>query len=498
VFLGPPGTGKTSKMLDVMESELSAGTRPDRVAYITFTKKGALEALQRAVDPAGRLGRLRLTPNDLPWYRTIHSLVFRQMGYRKSQVVGRESYGDLGKKLGIVFTGGVYSDEGMVSGLGTGDRLVFLENLARVTDKGLRGIWESSDHGVDWTELEAFSRAYRQFKRARNLVDYTDMLEEFVSSLFVPPIEVLIVDEAQDLSWMQWEVVGCLARGCRAVYIAGDDDQSIYRWAGADTEQFIDIARRGPSTVLEQSYRVPSAVHPVAMAVVERIKNRKQKTFRPRSAAGSLRWVSDLEEINLTRGEWLLLARNSYMLKQLEDHCLWAGVNFDSPARKGQKASLLKSIMTWERLRRGERLSVDDVLGIARYFKNRRWSFALRGSDSNMLVSLDELHQAGLTTTAIWHEAMELFPESERDYFISLRSRGEKLLGPARIKISTIHGVKGGQADNVLLLTDVSLAAYNSMVEDADDEARCFYVGLTRARENLFLMEPQTNLHYTI
>jgi superfamily I DNA/RNA helicase len=79
-----------------------------------------------------------------------------------------------------------------------------------------------------------------------------------------------------------------------------------------------------------------------------------------------------------------------------------------------------------------------------------------------------------------------------------LRRRGEKLLGPARIKISTVHGVKGGQADNVLLLTDISLSAYNSMVNDADDETRVFYVGMTRARENLFLMTPQSNLYFEI
>jgi len=473
-----------------MEQEIAAGTRADRIAYLTFTRKGAQEARDRAMDKFG------LTNDELPWFRTIHSLVFRQMGYKKSQVMGQAQFADLGRRLGVAFTGGVYSDEGMISGLGTGDRLVFLENLGRVTGQGLRSVWEGSDHGTDWQELAVFAQAYSIYKRNKGLVDYTDMLEAFCENLFLPAIEVLIIDEAQDLSHLQWAVAQALARDCRAVYVAGDDDQAIYRWAGADVEAFIALS--GRTRVLDQSYRIPRAVHDLAAGLVGRIKNRKPKEFRPRDACGSAPWISDLDELDLARGTWLLLARNSYMLGRLEEHCLWAGVNFDSPSRRTSKTILLRAIMTWERLRQGERLSAEEVLAASRYFQDKRWAGGLRRLDPTMLLTAEDARQLGLRQGGPWYEAMDAFPTQERDYFRSVRARGEKLLGPARIKISTIHGVKGGQADNVLLLTDISLSAYNSMVNDADDETRVFYVGMTRARENLYLMTPQSNLYFDI
>ena len=490
VVLGPPGTGKTTSLLSIMEQELADGTAADRIAYVTFTRKGVQEAKDRA------MGKFSLTNDDLPWFRTIHSLAFKQMGYKKGQVIGGPMFTELGKRLGVSFTGGVYSDEGMISGLGTGDKLVFLESLARVTGRGLRAIWEESDHNMDWQELAAFARSYRIFKSHKGLVDFTDILEAFIDNLFTPTIEVLIIDEAQDLSHLQWACVAALAKDCRVVYVAGDDDQAIYRWAGADVEAF--IALEGETRVLDQSFRIGQAVHAVASSVVRRIRHRKDKPFRPRDAQGSAPWVSNLDELDLTQGTWLLLARNSYMLGKLEEHCLWAGVNFDSPSRRTTKNMLLRAVMTWERLRKGERLTLDEVMTTSKYFQDKRWAKGLRNLDSHMLLGIDDLRQMGLKSQGIWHESLDAFPPQERDYFISLRMRGEKLLGPARIKIATVHAVKGGQADNVLLMTDISMSAYNSMVQDADDELRVMYVGMTRARENLFLMTPQTNLAWEI
>ena len=71
-----------------------------------------------------------------------------------------------------------------------------------------------------------------------------------------------------------------LARNVEHVYIAGDDDQAIYRWAGADVEHFIDL--KGINTYLKQSYRVPRKVHDIALSVVKRIGSRKEKVWEPK------------------------------------------------------------------------------------------------------------------------------------------------------------------------------------------------------------------------
>jgi len=98
----------------------------------------------------------------------------------------------------------------------------------------------------------------------------------------------------------------------------------------------------------------------------------------------------------------------------------------------------------------------------------------------------------------IWHERLTYIPAAEREYYIAARRQGESLTQSPRIKINTIHAVKGGEADNVLLLTDMAARSYKYMQQWPDDEARVFYVGMTRAKQNLHLVQPKTNLFYEI
>jgi superfamily I DNA/RNA helicase len=90
----------------------------------------------------------------------------------------------------------------------------------------------------------------------------------------------------------------------------------------------------------------------------------------------------------------------------------------------------------------------------------------------------------------IWHESLDKIPAEEREYMIACLRRGEKLTKEPRILISTIHGVKGSERDNVALFTDLSPRTWKSAQENMDDELRVYYVGVTRAKENLTIMSP--------
>jgi hypothetical protein len=113
--------------------------------------------------------------------------------------------------------------------------------------------------------------------------------------------------------------------------------------------------------------------------------------------------------------------------------------------------------------------------------------------DSDQLTMQDLIDNHGLLADpeSIWHEAMDLIPDNERAYIVAMLRRGEKFNAEPRVTVSTIHGSKGGEADNVVLLTDLSPAAEAAAAIDADDLHRVFYVGVTRTRENLYLVEPE-------
>jgi len=77
--------------------------------------------------------------------------------------------------------------------------------------------------------------------------------------------------------------------------------------------------------------------------------------------------------------------------------------------------------------------------------------------------------------------------------------KGESLTTTPRLRISTIHSAKGAQATNVMLLTDTMRRPYSmwrKIDNQAEDEARVFYVGLTRATDNLHLIHPMFSQGY--
>lgn len=74
---------------------------------------------------------------------------------------------------------------------------------------------------------------------------------------------------------------------------------------------------------------------------------------------------------------------------------------------------------------------------------------------------------------------------------------GEDLSKP-RIRLSTIHGSKGGEADHVVLLPDMARRTYNEMLDRPEDEARVWYVGVTRSKRKLTVTKARDKLHYEI
>ena len=124
---------------------------------------------------------------------------------------------------------------------------------------------------------------------------------------------------------------------------------------------------------------------------------------------------------------------------------------------------------------------------------------SLRAVFDDTLVSMQDLSSSyGLLTTTIWHKAFDRVSDKEKQYLIACLRRGEKFTKEPRIKISTIHGAKGSEADNVVVLTDIGQKSWLQMQKDPDDEIRVFYVALTRVKENLHIVQPTTSRSFVL
>lgn len=495
VILGPPGTGKTTKLLDIVDDVLSRSTDPRNICFVAFTRKAANEAKFRAMEKFG------LTLDDLPLFRTLHSLAYRQLGIEKRQVLGSYDWCKMAEMLGLYITIKGIQEDGTLVGLTKGDRLFFMEAMSRAKMLDLKDYWqECDDDDIFFDELEQVHNTIKEYKKVYGKIDFSDMLEEFCSRKPLPPLNVLIVDEAQDLSPLQWKMVYALAEEASEVYIAGDDDQAIFTWAGADVEQFINLP--GTKKVLTKSYRCPKAVHAVAESITDQMDLRIEKRYLPADNEGKVDVVTDLNHINMDEGTWYLLGRNVYIVQQLSDFCMESGYLFQSITSKAISPEMIAAIATWEKLRQGRMVPLSSVLPVYDLMKAKEgWTWGskkrLERMETDAPVSLENLQQHyGLLTTAIWHEALVRIPKQTCLYILAALKRGEKLLQKPRIQCNTIHGVKGGEADNVVLVTDMATRTYNEYKNNPDPEHRVWYVGATRARKNLFIVQPETSQYY--
>ena len=475
-ILGPPGTGKTTKLLKYVKTFLKLGTPIDKIGYFAFTTKAANEAIDRMLDAYPKYQR-----KDLKYFRTLHSLAFTRLGLKKSEVLQDEHYEDIGRKLGIEVT--VYSNGEEKTGFVDSDSEYFnLINAARIKGVSIEEEYNTDMYSeeIDKHQLQILKDELDNYKESFKLVDFTDMIEKFNVAELCPKYDVVFVDEAQDLSPVQWKMYDILKNNSKHVILAGDDDQAIYGWAGADVKRFQDEPAK--DIVLPQSYRVPQQIQSIADKILSQIPNERRikKQWSARPEQGNVHYVMNIDDVPLYKGNWLVLARTNDRLIKLKPHLQEMAIYYQFKGRKSYRARLYKSIQDYTRWTNGDKLSLSEIKDLFEFLEEKE------PTEERMY----DLFEWGYSRTQRWFDVFKADPE-ECLYIREMLREGEELSKPARVQLSTIHAAKGGEAENVLLILDNTKKireAIEKSWEKADEEQRVWYVGVTRTKQNLYIL----------
>jgi superfamily I DNA/RNA helicase len=202
-IFGPPGTGKTTTLIKLVEGSLIHFIDPKKIGFMSFSRKAATEAKTRALkDIEG------LDSKDLLYFRTLHSLAFSWLGLSTSEVMSGRDYNELGALVGLDFrtTQTVNIEEGPLFNIGAGgDKYMSLIQYARVKQVDLQEEFHKGwDHSLNWQQLNVLDKAFKDYKRRKGKVDFIDMIEKFIWQGTSPDFDLLIIDEAQDLAPLQY------------------------------------------------------------------------------------------------------------------------------------------------------------------------------------------------------------------------------------------------------------------------------------------------------
>jgi superfamily I DNA/RNA helicase len=483
---GPPGTGKTTTLISIVEKLYQNGTPISDIAYLTHTRAGAHEVRKRIGEQFSDL-----TPEDLLWFRTIHSACCQMAG-----VTGRDTISTRQREMFYERYGYKLDEYDPRTDYGQNWNKC-LEVISIATSE-MRDIEEvRAEKKIPARSFYLFADTWKSFKNDIGMLDFNDQLESYDGD--PAPVKYMIVDEAQDLSKKQWEIIRGLAGDCDHLYVAGDDDQSIYSFLGADEYGFLDLKADNEIT-LTKSYRVPKQIGQFAEKIIERNIHRKPKDVEWADHDGQIKKIGKLSQINFDNLEdTMILCRHNKQCKQVSSYLrkkdIHHSVNGDT-LTSDKRAHIAKHYMMLSVGEGVHPLAAAQIavhVGLNEEAKELRRLHKLGHHEVYDIPNLD-------LDSPNW---ISVLSKSRRDmqYFSELRGllvkEGLDIIGrEPQIKIMTYHYSKGREAETVICMTDVYETVWNELRNKSEVENRLAYVGATRAKKNLLIVRPETRQRF--
>ncbi|MFB6300449.1 MAG: UvrD-helicase domain-containing protein [Halobacteriales archaeon] len=562
-LFGGPGSGKTTALLDRVEEMLEEDDIEVKdLLLVSYTRAAAAEVRERLAE------RLDTTPRHLRGnVCTMHAKAYDLLNLSRGDVVSEDDKQNFCGEYGIE-----YEDEYKNSGRRTA-RSTALGNKIIATNQWLQRTrrdvadwydvpfqwnvekvrlppdvdphaqegnkytptWPSDDDRVSVPET---IRAWRAYKGEHDIVGFADMLERVKERSLLPSVDHLIIDEFQDITKLQYAVYDEWKAHMDRVLIAGDDDQVVYAWQGADPQLLLQEV--GEDVILDTSYRLPSKILKVVQQAVSHITERQEKNLAPRKEGGAVEFVQDPSMFDLARnvqstvdsdeGSIMVLFRARYQMYEFLEEFVDMGIPFQALTDQRMWSDrLIEYVDAIERIDSDDPITawqarrLADMLADSAFGTNERDELFDAIDDLKEQAAIDELDEIDVDPDFVGDFVPFMpGPASVADMTRKISRMQERSLkahftsqyrdvSPDRVRVGTIHSAKGREADHVFVATDLTEKVVEQMAASVDEdtlppgetmdastktvpvltdnERRVFYVGMSRARERLVVLE---------
>ncbi|MFB1065974.1 UvrD-helicase domain-containing protein [Natrinema sp. H-ect4] len=565
-LFGGPGSGKTTALLDRVEDILEQdGVTFRDILVVSYTRAAAQEIRERLAD------RLDESPRALQGnVCTMHAKAYELLDLSRADVIGESDKEDFCDQYGIDYED-EYSGAGRRTARSTtiGNKIIatsqWLQRTSRevsdwydvpfqwddeevrlppeIDDNAQEGnkytpTWPSDDDRIDIPEA---IRAWRSYKGDEGKIGFADMLERVEQRSLLPSVDYLVIDEFQDITTLQYDVYQEWKPHMKQVLIAGDDDQVVYSWQGADPALLLE-EEVDEDVILPNSYRLPSNVLNAVNKEIRHIDQRQDKDLKPRTEGGAVEAKTNASMLDVVRmvrralvegdGTIMVLFRARYQMFQFIDEFITEGVPFTSLTDQRMWTDrLTEYVYAVEALDAGEDVTglqarrLADMLQDSAFGTNERDALFDEIDERQEEAGIEDLEElmipAGViedhapfmpdpaSASDMLRKVTNFQKKSVRSYFAIGEYQG---MDTDRVRVGTIHSAKGREADHVFVGTDLTEKVVEQMVATVDDptdipgceeftktsspvpvltdnERRVFYVGMSRARERLVLLE---------
>ncbi len=566
-LFGGPGSGKTTALLDRVEELLDSEEDVEirDVLVVSYTRAAAAEIRERLAE------RLDTTPRALRGnVCTMHAKAYDLLNLSSNDVVGESDKEEFCEDYGIDYED-EYEGSRRRSARSTtlGNKVIATSQWLQRTDREVGDwydvpfqwneenvrlppeiddnaqtgnkytpTWPSDDDRLDIPEA---IRAWRSWKGNNGLVGFADMLERVKQRSLLPSVDYLVIDEFQDITTLQYAVYEEWRPHMEKVLIAGDDDQVVYAWQGADPDLLLDESV-DDDVILPNSYRLPSEILHAVNQEVSHIEKRQEKDLEPRKEGGTVEAIQNRSMLDLTREvvrtvdesdeTVMVLFRARYQMFQFIDEFIDEGIPFKCLTdqrmwtdRLCQYVEAIELLAEDESINGLQARRLADMLADSAFGTGERddlfEELDSREEESDVDDIVDLAIEPGLIRE---HAPFTPDPPAAADMLRKVTQFQERSVNAYfnshyegmdydRVRLGTIHSAKGREADHVFVATDLTEKVVEQMAATAeqenkpipgdveftkhtspvptmtDNERRVFYVGMSRARERLVLME---------